>query len=642
MLLPRSLFVPFSQRPLGVVLWPVALLLAHCAPKLPLPYTQGQLRADMREHPGYALAHYLGQANADPAVCGEGHGYQPRMDEQFFDRVFDAFEEGKTDEGHFATCMINLLPRASAQMSSFALTLAARTYIDTLPEYQESPGALAKMQALLKIISARPAGVQWSKPDLSAFRAQLVHLLTDEEVGGATRAQVAEMLAVVDLETGRHEGEFVTNETIDGIDDIDILSRFNKRLPSADLRAHARRRIVRIRIADSKYPEVREDAARVERAVMKTGRNPLPADVRVLDSEYDTDSGPAVGVFIRQHRPTNTATFLGFSRTQGKISVFPAIELRDRLRFKVPLVESLVTFCAPADELDPSPCIDSSNLRLDNDVAHFDENGSVHFVEHLKIDTAIDLLDDGGYFRLSPGSTTQPYASIDFGLWYESPGSFVQEGSHGGRGPDLRITVRERHGRFIFNVSGRKFVVQRGDAGRLQIGSRGGRGRTGSAGMPGMNGSAGMSGSPASCYGSGTNGGRGGNGTSGGNGGPGGKGGDGGKVLVTFACDGPQCAASRKLLRSMLVSEGGAGGAGGPGGRGGAAGPGGRGGSGTSCTANGQTRYQSGGGSGSSGSPGSAGMSGSSGSPGRAGKIIIRLASDENEKPKSKQNDKKQ
>lgn len=608
---------------LGPALLPVSILLTQCAPHLPLPYTQGQLRADMRKHPGYALAHYLSQANADPAVCGKDSGYRPSLDEQFFDRLFDALADGKTDESHFATCMVLLLPRASAKMASYALTLAAKNYIELLPDLGKEAGTLPKLKAILRIVAGRPAGVEWSRPELKAFRAQLVHLVMEREVGAEGAGQIAEMLAVVDLETGRYEGQVVTEATIDGIDDIDVLARFNKRLPSAKLRSYARRRIVRVRIARSEYPEVRDNAARVEAVVLKTGRNALAADVKILDSEYDTLSGPEIGVLIRQDVRTSTATFLGFSRSKGKLSIFPAIDLRGRLRFKVPVVQSAVTFCAPAEELDPSPCIDSSKLRLDNDVARFDEDGRVHFREHLQIDTAIELLADGGWFRLSPGSAQQSYASIDFGLWYESPGDFVRTGGVGGRGPNLHIKVREAHGRFVFDVSGRHFVVEKTYAGRLQIGSRGGRGRGGYAGSAGMNGSPGMNGSSASCYSAGRNGGRGHNGTNGGMGGPGGAGGDGGDVLVAFACDGPQCVASRRLLRSMLVSEGGAGGPGGPGGRGGSGGPGGSGGSGTSCYRDGKTTSKPGGSAGSRGSDGATGSPGPSGIPGSAGKIII-------------------
>jgi hypothetical protein len=85
-----------------------------------------------------------------------------------------------------------------------------------------------------------------------------------------------ELLVVVDLERGMFEGRPVDVAAIDKIyaaKNERALQVFAQRLPNVTLRDEARRRIIRLHIAASPFPEVHAQAAAVEETLMAKGVN---------------------------------------------------------------------------------------------------------------------------------------------------------------------------------------------------------------------------------------------------------------------------------------------------------------------------------------------------------------------------------
>jgi hypothetical protein len=405
-------------------------------------------------------------------------------------------------------------------------------------------------------------------------------------------------------------------------------------LPRPDLRDEARRRVIRMHIGASPFPEVREHAAAVEDVVMQRGGNPLSL------SEHPPQSGrldplkvPVRGVLVRQHVFQQTATLLGYSGEKPGLSVLPELSLRGALFVQTQGLSRAVTLCAPAEELDPSPCVAVESVTLENPVAYLDKDGAFHFVESLPMHDAVNLAQLRDKFLLPVLVAGKRLLSFEWSLYYERPEDVVLAGpTPGSGGPNLNVYADHRDpNRFIFTISGPSgpmlAVVENPDAAMFHIVSAGARGYTGQAGYAGQPGSPGTDGMSASCPGmSGGNGSPGGPGGNGGPGGPGGPGGDGGDVEVELACTRGYCRDATVLLQSTVASVAGPGGYGGRGGPGGPGGQGGAGGSGTSCTnADGTSTYLSGGSAGYNGPNGANGQDGPPGQPGRPGRVTVSV-----------------
>jgi hypothetical protein len=391
------------------------------------------------------------------------------------------------------------------------------------------------------------------------------------------------------------------------------------------LRSEAERRVVRLRIAQSAFPEVRAAAAAVEETVMRSGANLVSLSIHPpLRATLDPARLIERRIVVQQDLNTQSAKILGVSSSRPTLSILPELPLRGVLSVQLAEMTQPITVCAPGRALDPTPCITSADLQSGSPLARVDGDGTLRFVERVAEDQAVALARQGSALEVPLLIGGKPLVQISWWVWFAKPTDILFAGV--GDGPSLAVAVeRLSPPRLVYSVTGAgrmlQAVVEWADAGAFRVISRGAPGGRGWDGSSGSDGMSGLSGSSASCPSwdgrDGSPGGAGGNGGDGSNGGPGGRGGD-----IDVMVYGPS--ASREetmsLVRATIFSEGGEGGPGGSGGSGGRGGAGGAGGSGASCTdSEGHTTFLRGGLGGSNGPDGRRGSDGFSGPPGTPG-----------------------
>jgi hypothetical protein len=110
------------------------------------------------------------------------------------------------------------------------------------------------------------------------------------------------------------------------------LTRFANRLPSADLRDAAKRRLVRVHIQLSAFDEVHTAAAEVEDKVVRDGHNRVSLTAHPLARAwFDERVATIRHVLVRQHVWDRTATLLGSAERRPTLSVLPELSLRGAL-----------------------------------------------------------------------------------------------------------------------------------------------------------------------------------------------------------------------------------------------------------------------------------------------------------------------
>ena len=583
-----------------------ALSLAACVPTFPATYGLSNLQADSTKWPGEALLHFLSRPDNTPADCLAEH--LGRTDDALIDPFVAGLERDTVEPDRWARCSITLLPTLPAESRQrFFARLAPLT------RRRLEASDTARVLAVQRVLAARP---REPSPDLERLRRDLASLAVREP---STRRALDLLVRTLELDEGLLDGEPLSPERLATLDDERLLRETEARAPTPELRAAARRRVVRLHLAAASMREVKDRAAEVEAAVMATGRWRQPA----------ASLPPAV-----VQAPLTLRTALRASQDIDaqvtRLSLDgapPRIDLRPLVRFGVGWSEPL-PLCAPPEALDVTPCIDAAEVKVGTGFATLDGEGALVVVDRLAM-TDLVALTRAGFGLVVPlllaGRQVQV---LQVPLTLLEPPSSWFEGAAGSRGPAVNVVVvPSTQGLLVEAIAEggerRRFVLPRG-ARAFEFGSRGGAGVMGRAGAAGMSGSTGMNGHSASCPGSpGGSGGRGGDGRPGGAGGPGGPGGDGGPLTVELVC-GAACE-DEAYVRAVFKSRGGPGGAGGAGGPGGRGGSGGAGGMGTSCYSNGRTSFVSGGSSGSSGSNGAPGAPGPRGAPGEDGQVLVVL-----------------
>lgn len=582
----------------------LCLLCCGCAHTFPARYDLEALRADSAQWPGEALVHYLSRPGANAAAC-EASNFS-RRDSALVDPFVESLDSKRVPVGLWAACAQRLLPSLPAASRALFVDRLARLVITFI----ERPD-LARLGAAYDMLATRP---REPSPSLQRLGARLAKQPEKKGLVGALRE-------LLDLEAGTLNGQPLTEAAVLQLDDEPLLRRIDARAPEEALRTAARRRIVRIHIAQSTVREVRARAAEVESAVLAHGRWAQPVASLAAPVPQPPLVAP-VDVRVSQDIPAQLARpFLAGDDARAA----PAIDLKPQLRFHVGWSEPL-PLCEDPAALAVSPCIDATEVQLGTGFATLDGAGVLHLNAKWAMADALDLTRTGLGLVVPVKLGERLSQVVQVPLTAQVPGSFCFEGEPTDRGPLVSATVvPEAHGLLVEAVDekGRRvqFVLPRHAEG-FEFGSCGGRGRAGSAGSPGMNGSSGTTGTSAMCPSSpGGRGGNGGNGSPGGAGGDGGPGGEGGALRVELHC-GDTCE-DEALVRAIFRSRGGLGGEGGPGGQGGRGGAGGAGGSGTSCYQNGKSSYASGGSAGSNGSAGAQGPSGKRGAPGLDGTVEV-------------------
>ncbi len=612
----------------------VVIGLGGCGVSFPHPMTAADVA---RLDSGDALVAYLAQRDASPAVC-DLRAAGPnviRFDRDLATTLIRGLDDGKVDLSLGRACIDAALEGGSPEVAAELIDAVGRGYHSLANDraIETSPALQARLAILQAIYIERPSGKDGDPKTMDGIFDHLRRKFFGGRFGAVGARDVNELLGVVDLERGRYGGRPIDLGTIDGLaarGDGALLQRFADRLSAPDLRVEAQRRLVRLRIAASPFPEVRAQAAAVEARVMQQGINRISlVDQPAVSASVDNGKLPARNVLVRQDLSRQSATLFGYV-TAGGLSVIPNLSLGGALWVAVTGLSRPITVCAAPRSYDPTPCLGGDDVAIENALAASDHRGTFHFRDQASEAEVVELTR-GNSFPLAIDVGGRRLVSLRWPIRFERPNDLVLS-PRVGRGPTLQVAVTHTDpSLYLFTVSGDgrsyRAVIEKSDLAAFHLISRGATGKAGMDGLSGMDGLPGTDGLSASCpSSSGSDGSRGGDGTVGSNGGPGGNGGDGGDIFVQLQCDAAACPADdvASLWRTVL-SQGGPGGSGGAGGRGGRGGRGGSGGAGASCfDPSTNTSSSVGGGlNGMSGSDGAPGMSGSDGAPGRPGVVRI-------------------
>lgn len=586
------------------------LLASGCAHEFPAHYDEQALRADSARWPGEALLHYLSRPDAHAAVC-ERETFS-RTDASLVAPFADGLARTDVPPKRWGACAKRLLRWLSPALREALVDRLAQR----VPDFVQQRDVL-RLKVANDVLASRP---REPSPALRRLGAQLQTAAANP---GEVRALVEALRGLVELEDGRLNGQPLTEAAVLQLDDEALLRRIEARAPDEAVRLAARRRVVRLHLAQSTIREVQARAAEVEAAVLAHGRWVQP----VASLAPPVPQPPLVAPVEVRFSQDLAAQVADAFIARGEARRAPDVDLRPLVRFHVGWSEPL-GLCDEPSALSVAPCVDPAEVRLGTDFATLDAASVLHVVPKWAMADAVELTRAGLGLVVPIQLGERLSQVVQIPLAAEVPGSFCFEGQPTERGPLVNVVVApvaqgllveaaEEHGRRL------QFVLPRGSAG-FEFGSGGGRGLPGAPGLKGADGAAGTSGMSASCPSTqGSNGGAGGNGQPGGAGGRGGPGGDGGAVRVELVC-GASCE-DEALVRAVFRSRGGLGGDGGPGGPGGRGGSGGSGGSGTSCYQNGKSTYLSGGSSGSRGSDGTQGAQGPRGAPGQDGAVRVLL-----------------
>ncbi len=611
-------------------LWLFTVLATSCAEHFPLPMTAAALS---HYNSAAALSVYLSQPDASATVCdltARGPHFKA-LDQEVAGELVHSLVSGNVAPRLWLDCAQAFLRSAPAGAAALLIDEGGHGYRDLIRDSQieKSPAVQARLEALAQFYIERESRVSGHPEVLEPLFAELRKAIGEHALGQVASRLGEDLIATVDVENGLWIGRRIDRGTIDTLyksGNEPLLHRFADRLPSRELRDEARRRVIRLRIAKSPYPELRQQRSAVEAAVMHDGVFAISLGAHPAErASIDSGRLPMRGVLVRQDVFKHTATLLGYAGDRPGVSVLPDIRLRGALAVEVRGFSKPITLCAEKKSLDVSPCIRSSDIKLENPVAYLAEGDSFHFVEHITMRDAVGLATMHDRFVLPVSIGGRRLYQFEWALSYERPQDLLFGApSLGADGPHLTVRVDHRDpARYIFSVlrlgeAPIDAVVESADAATFRIASRGATGTMGYTGQAGSRGSDGLAGAAARCPSStGERGGAGGPGGAGSPGGPGGRGGSGGDITLQLTCPQSGCTETLALLRTTIQSSAGEGGAGGRGGPGGTGGRGGSGGGGASCSDRSGNSFSLS--SGSQGADGSDGTQGADGPPGSAG-----------------------
>ncbi|MBS2030681.1 MAG: hypothetical protein JST54_22445 [Deltaproteobacteria bacterium] len=612
----------------------VLVFFAGCStPRLfPTPMTTAELSS---YGDGAALATYLTQRDANLSVCDlrSTGPHVAAMDEDARKALRQAFEKGAIAPSVWQKCMESLLASTPADVQAGLMNdvLALVPALVDDKAIESDNNTQARLAAATHVYTSRKQGVDASHDDALALEDHLRKTMAAGKLGPIALGTTKTLLAELEMEHGFVNGKLVDAALLDSLQasgDEATLRLGAKRLPDAKLRDESKRRVIRMHIAASPYPEVKANAGVLEELLAKGGVNRVGLRAHApMSASLDASRVPIRGVEVQQDVNNQSARLLAYTSDAPSLSVLPVLRLRKALQITLDGVSRPVTLCGHPGELDPSPCVGPEDVKVDSPLATLDRDGAFHFVDSITEDTAVQLAQPQRHLDMPIVVGGKPLATLGWGLNYATPSDLVFTGDgYGANGPNLSVTADRRDpDRVIYSVQDgpQRFqaVVEWSQAGNFHVVSRGAVGQPGYDGASGDNGAAGQDGNDAVCPSMpGGDGGRGGDGTDGAPGGPGGPGGSGGAVRVSVLADANHQGETTWMIQHTVSSEGGEGGAGGQGGAGGAGGRGGNGGNGATCTANdGSTYSLSGGNGGPGGCSGAAGMNGPDGPDGQPG-----------------------
>jgi hypothetical protein len=607
--------------------------LAGCAHnRLALPMTATQLT---HYSEGAALAAYLSQANASAEVCDQQASipHIKVVDDETRKALEQGLRKGQIPPPLWNLCMSSLLRDADPPLSQNLMDDVSQDALEALHEkhLETDANEQSRVDSIWQLYFERESNPSPSPKALKNLVSQLQRDVAKNDLGPFGLSHAKALLDALELEQGRWQGNPVDLAFLNGLletGDEKTLRLCTLRLPDAALRTTARRYVIRLHIQASHFPEVRGAASAVEKAMMQGGTNPVSLRSHPLvRGLFNVTQVPKRKVVVEQNLLNQTARLVGYAVEGSTPTVLPSIPLRGAIQVDVKGISKPITICPPAKDLDVSPCLLPTDVRLDSSFGVLDYSGVLHVTDTMDESAAAVLARSGQNLVIPILVAGQRVAALVWPATFLTPEDLVLGGQMAGQtGPHLDVRADLTNPtRLIYLVSDgglRPFwaVVERSSADRFRIVSQGARGYAGSNGSDGMSGFDGTNGSDASCPSfSGTSGGYGSAGSDGGDGASGGPGGAGGSITVTVTGDKQARAEALPLLQQVVLSQGGEGGPGGRGGRGGAGGHGGKGGSGTLCWTTDENGIMSASSSLNGGSDGLDGMSGRDGSNGQSG-----------------------
>lgn len=338
----------------------------------------------------------------------------------------------------------------------------------------------------------------------------------------------------------------------------------------------ARRHVIRQRILASPFPELQQEADRVEAEVLSSGRYAVDLIRQPpVRAWLDPERWPKAAVMALQVPTQPSVVLLAYDLTalsmqplsepelyteltaqaqacaSGQCTGRSLLSLRGALKVQLQGLSQPVSLCSEPDAegLDVTPCINPAALRIRSPAASLSPRGELRFIKQAALQQLLSLVRDQPSLSIAVEAADQMLVAIDLPIYFvrQEPLHFI--GPRGGSGLSLQVWVdaRDKH-RLVFTVQmgGYKYLaaIDRAGTNHFSIVSSGG------VGFPGPDGQAG---------GPGENGEDGGRGTAGG---------PGGDIRVQVACGAADCGEVIELLRPMIRSEGGPGGNGGKGGAG--------------------------------------------------------------------------
>ena len=434
---------------------PILLIVIGCVSgcvvqqEFPLPMTAAQFA---QYNSGPALLAYLGQPDASPAVCDQNARgpHLSALDQEGREELVGALVEGRVQPGLWRRC-VNALVRSAPRADTAAFVdVVGRSYRALLKnsEFEKSPALQARLGVMQQFYIERTNGISGHAEIQHKLFGDLRRALTAHRLGAEASRRGAELLAIFDLEQGQWNGRRVDLAMLDQLTragDEATLRHFADRLPELPLRDEARRRVIRLHIAASAFPEVRANQAVVEERVMKQGVYAISlSENPPRRGSLDMTNVPIRGVLVRQDLWRQTATLFGYGDNRPGVSVLPELHLRSALRVEVQNFSQPVSLCGPPKSLDPTPCIADSEVELGNPTAYLERGGKFRFVDQITMQDVLNLAQLGDRFVLPIRVGGLPLVSLDWQLYYERPKDFFLPGDSAGQdGPKVRNPAKK-------------------------------------------------------------------------------------------------------------------------------------------------------------------------------------------------------
>jgi hypothetical protein len=340
------------------------LCLSACVPWFPQPLTAVDLE---QYNSGAALVAYLAQPAADPTVCDMGSQgpHIRKLWAEDSEALVDGLVDGRVAKSVWRACTSALLRSAPSAVMPAFLNAAGRGYrkLITREGFERDYEAQTRLIELQAIYLNRARALQPEAAVAGKLFEELREALSKGYLGSYASKLATQLLAAYDLEHGRWKGRALDLATLDALfsaHDSAALQLIFARSSSEQLRSEAKRRIIRLHIAASTFPEVKANAAEVEETLMRLGNNPQDLAVhRVVSGGLD--KLPWQSVSVQQNFAQQTASLIGRGPVYDGASVLP---LRAALHVTLQGVSRPVTLCAEPSALDPTPCMVAEQVSL--------------------------------------------------------------------------------------------------------------------------------------------------------------------------------------------------------------------------------------------------------------------------------------